>query len=149
MHSFSVDYKDNSKYFNANKFQPNSDSEYIERMKNYLGGEYFEHHQIILDTQNLVDHLYAAVDARDLPGMADVDVSLLLFCKEIKKVADVALSGESADEIFGGYPWYRDKEIREKFGFPWSQSTDFRKTFFKDDFNFSIADKTSSRSTNL
>jgi len=137
LHSFSVDYKDNAKYFNANKFQPNSDGEFIERMKNYLNNEYFEHHQIVLDTQNLVDALYMAVDARDLPGMADVDASLLLFCKEIKKVADIALSGESADEIFGGYPWYRDKEIRDRYGFPWSQSTDFRKTFFKDDFNFS------------
>ena len=139
LHSFSVDYKDNAKYFNANKFQPNSDGEYIERMKNYLNdssGEFFEHHQIILDTQDLVNALYAAVDARDLPGMADVDASLLLFCKEIKKIADIALSGESADEIFGGYPWYRYKEIRERDGFPWSQSTDFRKTFFKDDFNF-------------
>ena len=134
LHSFSVDYKDNAKYFSANKFQPNSDGEFIERMKNYLSdlnGEYFEHHQIILDTQDLVNALYATVDARDLPGMADVDASLLLFCKEIKKVADIALSGESADEIFGGYPWYRDKNIRDKFGFPWSQSTDFRKTFLK------------------
>ncbi|MCL1858534.1 MAG: asparagine synthase (glutamine-hydrolyzing) [Oscillospiraceae bacterium] len=136
LYSFSVDYKDNFKYFSANKFQPNSDGEYIERMKDYLKSEYFEHYQIILDTQNLIDALYAAVDARDLPGMADVDASLLLFCKEIKKFADIALSGESADEIFGGYPWYRDKEIRDNYGFPWSQSTDFRKTFFKDDFNF-------------
>jgi asparagine synthase (glutamine-hydrolysing) len=134
LHSFSVDYKDNAKYFNTNKFQPNSDGEYIKRMKTYLDCEYFEHHQIILDTQNLINALYLAVDARDLPGMADVDSSLLLFCKEIKKFADIALSGESADEIFGGYPWYRDKTIREKYGFPWSQSIDFRKSFLKSDF---------------
>jgi len=134
LHAFSVDYKDNARYFNANQFQPNSDGEYIGRMKNYLSHELFEHHQIILDTQNLVNALYFAVDARDLPGMADVDASLLLFCKEIKNFADIILSGESADEIFGGYPWYRDKTIREKYGFPWSQSIDFRKSFLKDDF---------------
>ncbi|MCL2775219.1 MAG: asparagine synthase (glutamine-hydrolyzing) [Oscillospiraceae bacterium] len=130
LHTFSVDYKDNEKYFTAGKFQPNSDSEYIERMKKYLSAE---HHQIILDTDRLVNALYLAVDARDLPGMADVDSSLLCLCEDIKKHATVALSGECADEIFGGYPWYRDKEIRDKYGFPWSQSTEFRKSFLNSD----------------
>ena len=134
LHAFSVDYKDNSKYFNASKFQPESDAKYIECMKNYLEGEYFEHHQVILDTQQLASALYAAVEARGFPGMADIDASLLLLCGQVKKIAPVALSGEGADEIFGGYPWFRDKLIRERFGFPWSQSTDFRKTFFTQDF---------------
>lgn len=71
------------------------------------------HHWITLDTPELVPALYAAVDARDLPGMADVDASLLLFCRQIKPHATVALSGECADEIFGGYPWYRDPAVRE------------------------------------
>ena len=137
LNAFSVDYKNNEKYFNANKFQPDSDIKYIEHMKNYLNDKYgdiFEHHQIILETQNLVNALYSAVDARDFPGMADVDASLLLFCEEIKNYADIALSGESADEIFGGYPWYRNQNIKESFGFPWSQNIDFRKSFLKDDF---------------
>ena len=58
--------------------------------------------------QELADALYEAVEARDLPGMADVDASLLLLCRAMKPTATVALSGECADEIFGGYPWYRD-----------------------------------------
>lgn len=126
----SVGYVDNSKYFKASKFQPNSDEEYIQVMKEYLYGK---NHLIELYTKELVDALYKAVDARDLPGMVDVDSSLLLFCKEIKKIATVGLSGECADEIFGGYPWYRDKEIREKYGFPWAQSTEYRATFLNDD----------------
>ena len=60
--------------------------------------------------------------ARDLPGMADVDFSLLLFCKQIRQKVKVALSGECADEIFGGYPWFRDPDIRAIDGFPWSQN---------------------------
>lgn len=128
--TFSVTYKDNSKYFTASKFQPNSDEEYIKIMSKYLG---CEHHLITLDTDNLVECLFCAVDARDLPGMSDVDSSLLAFCKEIKKECTVALSGECADEIFGGYPWYRDKEIRMINGFPWAQSTDYRKSFIRDD----------------
>ena len=99
-------------------------------MRNYLKGE---NHIIELDTPELVRGLYTAVDARDVPGMADVDSSLLLFCKEIKKIATVGLSGECADEIFGGYPWYRDKEIRERYGFPWAQSTEYRASFLRKD----------------
>jgi asparagine synthase (glutamine-hydrolysing) len=55
--------------------------------------------------------------------MADVDFSLLKFCREIRKNVKMALSGECADEIFGGYPWYRDPEIRDLNGFPWAQNT--------------------------
>lgn len=126
----SVGYVNNAKYFKASKFQPNSDEEYIQIMRNYLKGE---NHIIELDTPELVRGLYTAVDARDVPGMADVDSSLLLFCKEIKKIATVGLSGECADEIFGGYPWYRDKEIRERYGFPWAQSTEYRASFLRKD----------------
>ena len=75
--------------------------------------------------------LLEAVDARDLPGMADVDASLLVFCRHIKPHATVALSGECADEIFGGYPWYRDPTVRERYGFPWAQSTAYRASFIK------------------
>ena len=129
LHTFSIDYKDNEKYFKASHFQPNSDPEYINKMTEYLGTE---HHWTVVDTPELVNALDEAADARGLPGMADVDASLLLFCREIKKYGTVALSGECADEIFGGYPWYRDKNIRETDGFPWAQSTAYRKKFLCD-----------------
>ena len=126
LQTFSVDYKDNRKYFTTSKFQPNTDSDFIGRMADYLQSD---HHLIELDSPDLADALYDAVEARDLPGMADVDSSLLLFCKKIKPYVTVALSGECADEIFGGYPWYRDPEVRERYGFPWAQSTDWRSGF--------------------
>ena len=135
--TFSVTYEDNEKYFKSSKFQPNSDAEYIKKMVEYL---HCEHHLITLNNKELANALYTAVDARDLPGMSDVDSSLLLFCKEIKKHCTVALSGECADEIFGGYPWYRDKEIRAINGFPWAQSTHYRKTFLKDDIKIPDAE---------
>ena len=135
--TFSVTYEDNEKYFKSSKFQPNSDTEYIKKMVEYLG---CEHHLITLNNRELADALYMAVDARDLPGMSDVDSSLLLFCKEIKKYCTVALSGECADEIFGGYPWYRDKEIRAINGFPWAQSTVYRKSFIKDEIKLPDAE---------
>ena len=126
--TLSVDYRDNDKYFKKSKFQPNSDPEYIRIMADYLGSD---HRNVVLDTPELVKALYRAVEARDLPGMADVDASLLLFCEKIKESGTVALSGECADEIFGGYPWYRDPEIRARYGFPWAQTTDYRVSFLR------------------
>lgn len=129
--TFTVNYRDNDKYFKATKFQPNSDSEYVGRMVDYLG---CDSHLIEIDTPELVQALFDAVEARDLPGMADVDSSLLLFCREIKKHVTVALSGECADEIFGGYPWFRDPTVRAVNGFPWAQSTDYRASFLRQEW---------------
>lgn len=121
--TFSVDYADNDKYFIPNKFQPNSDGHYIRLMQSALDTD---HHWCVLTPEELVAELENATIARDLPGMADVDFSLLAFCRRIKEKVTVALSGECADEIFGGYPWYRDPAVRDADGFPWAQNTAFR-----------------------
>lgn len=78
------------------------------------------HKNITLDTEDLANYLKDAVIARDYPGMADIDSSMLLFCKEIRKDVKVVLSGECADEIFGGYPWFFRKDALESNTFPWS-----------------------------
>jgi asparagine synthase (glutamine-hydrolysing) len=78
------------------------------------------HHQIVIDTPELADTLKDAMIARDFPGMADVDSSFLLFCKNIKKEATVCLSGECSDEIFAGYPWFFREDALTSNTFPWS-----------------------------
>ena len=124
--TFSVDYVDNEKYFTPNKFQPNADGVYIRIMQEALDSE---HAWTVLPSQALIHALEDATIARDLPGMADVDFSLLVFCGEIRNKVKVALSGECADEIFGGYPWFRDPEVRAAEGFPWAQNTAYRASF--------------------
>ena len=52
--------------------------------------------------------------------MADVDSSLLLFCQKVKPEATVSLTGECADEIFGGYPWFFREDALQSNTFPWS-----------------------------
>lgn len=121
--TYSVDYVDNAKYFKANYFQPNSDDYYIDIMQKDIGSN---HRKVILDNADVASALYNATLARDLPGMADVDSSLLLFCKEVKKTHTVAVSGECADEIFGGYPWYSNPDVLFADDFPWSGNTDLK-----------------------
>lgn len=137
--TFSVDYADNDKYFVPGKFQPNSDGHYIRVMETALGSE---HHWTVLTPEALVNVLEEATMARDLPGMADVDFSLLAFCGEIRRDVKVALSGECADEIFGGYPWYRDPEVRALDGFPWAQNTRQRAAYLHPDISARVDGET-------
>jgi asparagine synthase (glutamine-hydrolysing) len=130
IHTFSVDYIDNDKYFHAHEFQPNSDAPWITRMIEHLSTI---HHPIQFDTPELVQALEDAVLAKDTPGMADIDASLYLFCREIKKEATVAISGEAADEIFGGYPWFHRDEALHAQSFPWSLATGMRANLLSQD----------------
>ena len=126
--TYSVEYADNRKYFKTSLFQPNADYDYIRLMTDSTGSK---HREVILDNEELMYALYPSVKARDLPGYVDVDSSLLLFCREIKKDFTVALSGECADELFGGYPWYHNRDILFEDCFPWSRSQAIRRQILK------------------
>lgn len=131
LHTYSIDYEDNAKFFKANEFQPNADGPWIDKVVNTFGTV---HHSSIITQDQLIDHLTEAVHVRDLPGMADVDSSLLWFCREIKEDFTVGLSGECADEIFGGYPWFHNANDLNGTGFPWMRSTTERVSLLKDDW---------------
>ena len=129
--TYSVDYTDNDKYFEPSLFQPNKDSDYINIISDYIDSD---HHNIVLNNTAVADALIDSTMARGCPGFTDVDSSLLLFCKEVVKKHKVALSGECADEIFGGYPWYHREEILFEETFPWSRTTQVRHSVLKDGF---------------
>jgi asparagine synthase (glutamine-hydrolysing) len=126
LHTYSVDYVDNDKYFKQNEFQPNSDAPWVKVMARHIGSD---HHNVILDNDQLYETLVSAMRSRDLPGMADVDASLILFSKEIKKDLTVVLSGECADEVFGGYPWFHREELVNADTFPWARFANLRIPF--------------------
>jgi asparagine synthase (glutamine-hydrolysing) len=131
LHTYSIDYEGNDRFFKANEFQPNADEEWI----NIVTKEYgTKHHFKLISQHQLVKDLTEAVHVRDCPGMADIDSSLLWFCKEIKKDFVVSLSGECADEIFGGYPWFHRKEDLQRPGFPWMRSVDQRNNLLRADW---------------
>ena len=121
--SFSVDYEGNDRHFRANAFQPARDAPYIALAVERIG---CKHTAVELKQASLAQALEEAVDARGFPGMADVDSSLLLFARRIAPQARFALSGECGDEVFGGYPWFRDAHSLNGESFPWSGSLELR-----------------------
>lgn len=126
--TYSFDYEDNSKYFTPSSFQPDSDTQWVPRMSDAFNTA---HTYLSCPTSVLTDLLDEAVYAKDLPGMADCDSSLLYFCREIKKNHTVVLSGECSDEIFGGYPWFRDENAFARDAFPWCYDLSMREYILK------------------
>ncbi|WP_271808354.1 asparagine synthase (glutamine-hydrolyzing) [Clostridium beijerinckii] len=122
--TYAINYEDNEKYFKASLFQPTSDEYWSEEMAKFINSD---HRKVVLNHSDLAAALRDAVISRDLPGMADIDSSMLLFCKEIRKDFVVGLTGECADEIFGGYPWFTRDEMFYLDTFPWSRFVNDRK----------------------
>jgi len=125
LHTYSIDYEDNERFFNPHAFQTSTDTYWIQKMTDTFSTT---HQAEEITQQQLIDFLIESVIVRDSPGMADVDSSLLWFCREIKKDFTVALSGECADEIFGGYPWFTETTT----GFPWIRSLSERSTMLQE-----------------
>lgn len=126
--TYSIDYEDNEKYFQKTKYTVSRDNDYINLMSKTFKTK---HHYKIITQRLLAKYLKESVYARDLPGMADIDSSLLWFSKQIRKKHKVILSGECADEIFGGYPWFYREEVKNREYFPWLDSIESRNKLLK------------------
>ena len=126
LHTFSIDYEDNLKYFKKTDFTVSQDSDFIKLISDL---NHTNHHYCVISNQDLADALTDAVHFRDMPGMADVDSSIYWFCKKIKEDFTVSLSGECADEIFGGYPWFYREPMNGMF--PWLRDLAIRNTLLK------------------
>ncbi|MFJ2716256.1 asparagine synthase (glutamine-hydrolyzing) [Streptomyces sp. NPDC087437] len=117
--SFAVDFVGQSENFIPDDLRATPDTPYVHDVVRHVGTD---HQDIVLDPEDLADPNVraAAVRARDLPlGLGDLDQSLLLLFRAIRKHSTVALSGESADEVFGGYAWFHDPAARDAGTFPW------------------------------
>lgn len=128
--TFSFDFIDNDKYFKANSFQPSQDRPFVDTMVSYLDSS---HHYLECNNTIQADYLYKSVDAHDLPCMADIDSSLLYFCQQVSHTHKVVLTGECADEVFGGYPWFHREEMLSCGTFPWTPSLEPRKQLLNPD----------------
>lgn len=132
VHTYDVCYEDNEKYFKSYAYQTTLDKPYIEAMKEKYP---LIHHTIELSQKDLSQYLNEALILRDLPGMVDIDTSLFLFMASIKDETNIILSGECADEFFGGYPWFYKEELSNSDYFPWYQHVNIRNELLLDDFD--------------
>ncbi len=117
--SFSVDFAGHTEAFRADSFRGTPDGPYAHALAEHVGAD---HTDIVLDTAALMApaHRTAVHIAHDLPfGLGESDTSLYLLFKAIREQSAVALSGESADEVFGGYRWFHDADIVQADTFPW------------------------------
>ncbi|MEV4456500.1 asparagine synthase (glutamine-hydrolyzing) [Microbispora sp. NPDC049633] len=117
--SFSVDFAGYSENFQADDMRDTPDTPYVRDVVRHVGSD---HSDIVLNSADLMDPAVraAVLRARDLPlGIGDMDTSLYLLFKAIRGHSTVALSGESADEVFGGYRWFHDPQAVNSGTFPW------------------------------
>ncbi|MFI0787998.1 asparagine synthase (glutamine-hydrolyzing) [Streptomyces lydicus] len=117
--SFAVDFTGYTEHFTPDDLRGTPDGPYAHALAEHVGSD---HRDIVLDTAALMDpgHRAAVLAARDLPnGFGDGDTSLYLLFKAVRERSTVALSGESADEVFGGYRWFHDPEAVNADTFPW------------------------------
>jgi asparagine synthase (glutamine-hydrolysing) len=117
-HTFSVDFADLGENFAPNEMVRGLDTPYAREVANLVGSR---HEVVTLDPARMADRELrrAVVAARDMPGLGELDASLYLLFAAVRQRATVALSGESADELFGGYFWFHDEPGRAARGFPW------------------------------
>jgi len=114
--TFAVDFEDNETFFRPSAQRPSLDGPFVRLMADHLGAQ---HTDVVLEPGDLVGQQQHTLGARDLPGNGDMDASLYLLFQEVRRHSTVALSGEGADEVFGGYPWFRDRPPASIQNFPW------------------------------
>jgi asparagine synthase (glutamine-hydrolysing) len=117
--SFAVDFVGQTENFVPDDLRATPDTPYVHDV---AARSRTDHQDIVLDSDQLADPdvRSAVIRARDLPiGLGDMDASLYLLFKAIRGHSTVALSGESADEVFGGYKQFFDPAARTAHTFPW------------------------------
>ncbi|HEX7163999.1 MAG TPA: asparagine synthase (glutamine-hydrolyzing) [Trebonia sp.] len=115
--TFSVDFAGSADVFRPDQLRPSHDEPYARAAAEHIGSR---HSTIILSAPDLVTAQWAPLAAHDLPTMGDMYVSMYLLFREISQQSTVALSGEAADEVFGGYAWYHVPALLAAPTFPWA-----------------------------
>ncbi len=127
--TYSLEFDNSRQFFKANAFQPSLDAPYVEEMVTYLGTKHTVYN---CNNKNQFDYLKKSVAAHDLPAMADVDSSYMYFCEKVGAQHKIIFTGECADEIFCGYPWYHNhQDISATF--PWTKDITPRLCFLNDE----------------
>jgi len=116
--TFAVDFTDETGGFVPDELRDTADAPFVADVAKHVDTH---HTDVVLDSARLADPgvWRTVLRARDLPGLGDMDHSLYLLFAEIRRHSTVALSGESADEVFGGYRWFHEPASVAMPTFPW------------------------------
>ncbi|MEV8393522.1 MULTISPECIES: asparagine synthase (glutamine-hydrolyzing) [unclassified Streptomyces] len=117
--TFSVDFAGYEENFRPDELRDTPDAPFVREVSAHVGSD---HRDVVLGSRALIDPglRRAVVAARDIPiGLGDIDGSMMLLFRAIREVSTVALSGEFADELFGGYVWFHHPAARDADTFPW------------------------------
>ncbi|HDR7696190.1 TPA: asparagine synthase (glutamine-hydrolyzing), partial [Bacillus thuringiensis] len=136
LHTYSLNFINDEKDFEQDFLRFDRDEPWVKRVAEYVGTK---HHSIELGSDSLIEYLLTPMRARDLPGVGELETSLYLLFKEMKKDATVALSGESADEVFSGYPWFHQEKFLDAEIFPWSVNLWYSTEILSEDFKAKIS----------
>ena len=129
--TYSINYEGNDEDFKANSYQQSKDSDFVKVATSFLDTN---HSEIDITQKELFNNLKDSTIARNMPGMADIDSSMYIFCKKLSECGEnTVLSGECSDEIFCGYPWFYKDDLKSTSGFPWALSEDLRENLVKKD----------------
>jgi asparagine synthase (glutamine-hydrolysing) len=116
LHTYSIDFVDSAQHFQSTPLHPSLDAPWVKRMAEHIGSQ---HHTVTVDAAALAESLLVPLFAHDYPTAGQMTSSLYLLFQVMKQDATVALSGESADEVFGGYPWFHNEAALNAQTFPW------------------------------
>ncbi|MDQ0418909.1 asparagine synthase (glutamine-hydrolyzing) [Croceifilum oryzae] len=136
LHTYSLTFTNEERDFKEDFLRRDRDEPWVKRVVEHVGTK---HHSIELGAEKLVENLLIPMRARDLPGVGELETSLYLLFKEMKKDATVALSGESADEVFSGYPWFHQEEFLQAEMFPWGVNSSYITDILSEDLQVKIS----------
>ncbi|MFG2605965.1 asparagine synthase (glutamine-hydrolyzing) [Streptomyces sp. NPDC048514] len=115
--TYSLDFAGAEEDFRADALHLSRDAPFVRLVADHVGTR---HSEVVVAAPSLLEELDTTLRARDMPGVGDLDASLLLLFRQVRKQAAVALSGEGADDLFGGYPWFLAESGQPTHNFPWS-----------------------------
>jgi asparagine synthase (glutamine-hydrolysing) len=115
--TYSLDFAGSDQHFKADLLHVSRDEPFVKIVAEYANTD---HHTVVINHDQLTEHVFLPVKAHDLPALGEMEASLHLLFREMKKNAVATLSGESADEVFSGYPWFHQDEFLFSGTFPWS-----------------------------
>ncbi|MFF7534400.1 asparagine synthase (glutamine-hydrolyzing) [Streptomyces bobili] len=113
--SFSVDFPGSADRAPDN-WRTGADAPFVRAAAEHVGTL---HTSVVIPDDDLLEARQAVLRARDRPGWGEMDASLHLLFREVRRRSTVALSGEAADEVFGGYPYFHSPDALSAPTFPW------------------------------